>query len=57
MKKNYMNPQMTVRGIDTELMIAGSSDTLGRGTGSGGNNAEVKSQRSTEYSNPVNWDE
>lgn len=57
MKKNYINPQLTILSFDTELIIA-ASDKMERGVGSGGNQAEVKGQiNSSDYSNPVDWDD
>ena len=57
MKKNYINPQVTILRIDIERIVA-ASEKMERGAGSGGNTPEVKRDRnSTEFSNPVNWDE
>lgn len=57
MKKNYIFPQMTIHRIGAEQIIA-ASDKLERGTGSGGNNAEVKEEYfSTDNPFPVEWDE
>ena len=58
MKKNYINPRTDVIGITVETLLA-ASEKIQRAMGGGGsNNAEVKREKtSTEFSNPVNWDE
>lgn len=57
MKKNYINPQTDVIGITVETLLA-ASEKIQRAMGGGTNNAEVKREKtSTEFSNPVNWDE
>lgn len=53
MKKNYINPQVTIIRIGIERVIA-ASDKLERGKGSGGNTPETKED--VLRTNPVEWD-
>lgn len=57
MKKIYCHPSTSIFAIQAERPCAGS-DKLGRGQGSGGNNAEVKAERGMSgQNNSVDWDD